>query len=226
MANYVLVHGAWGAGDGYAGTAQALRNAGHIVHIVALTGMGERASELSPAITLSTHIADVIAVIDSEELSNIILVGHSYGGMIITGVAAQRAAKISNLVYIDAFLPRDGEALWDLATDWERKHFIDAQRDNPGLVGPFPGAPSNLTRHPLLTLLEPVRLTGEEKLITHHTYIYAAQGAPETFGKFYERTKSDPAWRTYALETSHFVMQDAPEDLLTILLEEVKSNAL
>ncbi len=219
-ATYVLVHGAWGGGDSYDATAKGLRAAGHKVYVVALKGLGARSKEKSSAISLSTHIADVLAVVDKAKLKDFILVGHSYGGMIITGVATKRAAKISSLVYIDAFLPQDGEALWDLATDWERKHFIDAQRDSPGLVAPFPGSPSNLTRHPLLTLLEPVHLSGDEKLIKRHTYIYATHGLPMTFGKFYARTKADPAWRTHELDSGHIVMQDAPDALLNILLAE------
>jgi pimeloyl-ACP methyl ester carboxylesterase len=217
---YVLVHGAWGGGYTYDNTANALRKAGHKVYVVALTGLGSRAKEASPAITLTTHVKDVLAVIDKNKLDHFILVGHSYGGMIITQVASKRAAKIKSLVYIDAFLPKDGEALWDIATDWERKHYIDAQRDNPGLVAPFPGAPSQLTRHPLLTLLEPVKLSGDEAQIKHRTYIYATHGAPATFGKFYERTKADPAWRTHALDSGHGVMYDAPDALNAILLAE------
>jgi pimeloyl-ACP methyl ester carboxylesterase len=222
MAVYILVHGAWGGGDGYTATAAALRAEGHEAHIIALTGLGERAGELSPSITLSAHIADVLAVIDREGLSDFILVGHSYGGMIITAVAAQRSARIRSLVYIDAFLPQDGEALWDIATDWERKHYIDAQRDMPGLVGPFPGAPAHLTRHPLLTLLEPVALTGDEARIERRTYIYATRRAPTVFTKFYDRAADDPGWMTHEVDSGHGVMQDAPEALLAILLAEGK----
>jgi pimeloyl-ACP methyl ester carboxylesterase len=222
MAVYVLVHGAWGGGDGYAETAAALRAEGHVAHIVALTGLGERAGELSPAITLSTHIADTLAVIDGGDLSDFILVGHSYGGMIITGVAAKRAARIRSLVYIDAFLPQDGEALWDIATEWERNHYIDAQRDMPGLVAPFPGSPAHLTRHPLLTLLEPVHMSGDEQLIKRRTYIYATRRTPTVFTQFYERTSVDQAWTAHEVDSGHGVMQDAPDALLAILLTEGK----
>jgi pimeloyl-ACP methyl ester carboxylesterase len=224
-ATYVLVHGAWGGGYGYDGTAKALRGAGHKVYVVALAGLGTRVKEVSPAITLTTHVNDVLAVIDKNKLTDIILVGHSYGGMIITQVASKRAASIKSIVYIDAFLPKDGEALWDIATDWERKHYIDAQRDAPGLVAPFPGAPANLTRHPLLTLLEPVHLTGAEKRIRHHTYIYATHGAPKTFGKFYDATKADPAWQSFALDSGHGVMHDQPDALNKILLDQATANA-
>jgi pimeloyl-ACP methyl ester carboxylesterase len=223
-ATYVLVHGAWGGGFTYDDTAKVLRGAGHKVYVVALTGLGSRVKEASPAITLTTHVNDVLAVIDKNKLDQFILVGHSYGGMIITQVASKRAAKIKSIVYIDAFLPQDGEALWDIATDWERKHYIDAQRDNPGLVAPFPGAPKILTRHPLLTLLEPVHLTGAEKSIKYHTYIYATHGAPATFKKFYDRTAADAAWRTHALDSGHGVMYDAPKALLAILLAEATDH--
>jgi pimeloyl-ACP methyl ester carboxylesterase len=226
MTDFLLVHGAWGGGDGYDAIADQLRTAGHEVHVAALTGLGARADELSPAITLSTHVNDVLATIDAAKLTDFVLAGHSYGGMIITAVAARRATQIKALVYIDAFLPCDGEALWDIATDWERQHYIDAQRDAPGLVAPFPGSPPHLTRHPLLTLLEPVHLNGEEARIKRRTYIYAKNGAPKTFGKFYQRTAADPEWHTHALNCGHGVMQDAPDALFAILLDEGTRDAI
>ncbi len=222
MAKYVLVHGAWGGGSGYSDIAKRLRLVGHEVHVASLTGLGEKAHLVSPAITLSTHIADVVGLIEMHDLKDFILVGHSYGGMVITGVAAKLAKRIAALVYIDAFVPQDGEALWDIATDWERKHYIDAQRDAPGLVAPFPGAPAHLTRHPLLTLTEPVRSSGAESTIKRRTYIYATRGAPKTFGKFYERAKSTTGWRAHELNTSHNVMQDDPDGLTILLLAEGK----
>jgi pimeloyl-ACP methyl ester carboxylesterase len=218
---YVLVHGAWGTTRGYDNIAAGLRAAGHVVHCVALKGLGTRAAELATHITLSDHINDVVAVIDDNRLGDIVLVGHSCGGMIITGAASQRAEKIRSLVYVDAFLPENGEALWDIATDFERKHYIDAQRKTPGLVGPlpFPGLDQAL-RQPLLTLIEPVQLTGAENSIERRTYIYATRGAPETFKKFFDRIASDPAWQSHQVESCHMVMLDAPDALLAILLAE------
>lgn len=220
MATYVLVHGAWGGGWAYAEIERRLRTAGHDVHVAHLTGLGERAHLLSPAITLSTHIDDVAALIEARSLTDFILAGHSYGGMVITGVAALYAARIRSLIYIDAFLPLDGQALWDIATAPERKHYIDAQRDAPGLVGPFPGSPTHLTRHPLLTLLEPVRMSGEEHRIKRRVYVFAAASPLVVFQPFYKRVKADPAWRTYELATGHGVMQDDPDGLMKILLAE------
>jgi pimeloyl-ACP methyl ester carboxylesterase len=220
MATYLLVHGAWGGGYLWGGIAKRLRLAGQDVHVAMLTGLGEKAHLISPAIDLSTHIRDVIGIIDYEKLSDVILVGHSYGGMVISGAAAQRSDKIRSLVYVDAFLPKDGEALWDIADEPSRKHYIDAQRDQPGLVAPFPGAPPILTRHPLLTLLEPVRWHGKESAIANHTYVYATRGAPTVFTKFYDRVKTEKGWRVHSVNTGHGVMQDDPDGLATILLSE------
>jgi pimeloyl-ACP methyl ester carboxylesterase len=115
MANFVLVHGAWIGGWCWRPNAQALRKAGHEVFTPTLTGLGERSHLMNPGINLDTHIADIVNVIKHEELSDVVLVGHSYGGMVVTGVADALADKIRSLVYLDAFVPESGQALVDLA---------------------------------------------------------------------------------------------------------------
>jgi len=224
MATYVLVHGAWSGGWGYKAIARALRAAGHDVYVPTLTGLGERDHLASPSIDLALHVRDVVNMIDYEDLSDIILCGHSYGGMVITGVAAAVGERIRTLFYLDAFLPKDGQALWDIADDAARRHYIDAQRDCPGMIAPFsgpPGAtPRRLNRHPLLTLTQPVRLTGEERKVRNRTYVYATRDAPTVFTKFYEEVREDPAWRVHTVPTGHVVMMDDPEGLTRLLLEE------
>jgi pimeloyl-ACP methyl ester carboxylesterase len=194
--------------------------AGHDVHIAALTGLGEKAHQAAPGITLTDHINDVAGLIDEYGLSDIILVGHSYGGMVITGAAVARRDRLKAIVYVDAFLPRDGEALWDIADELSRKHYIDAQRAQPGLVAPFPGSPKHLTRHPLLTLTEPVEKGIGELTQLRRTYVYATRGAPTVFTKFYDSVKSEPGWRVHSINTGHGVMQDDPDGLTTLLLAE------
>lgn len=224
MAIYVLVHGAWSGGWGFTDMAERLRAAGHQVFVATLTGLGERLHLAHPGITLSTHIADVVGLIDCEALEEVILIGHSYGGMVITGVAGVRGSRIRGLVYLDAFLPRDGEALWDLADDATRAFYIDAQRQTPGMVQPTFAAqtdrPRRLTGHPLLTLLEPVSIGPEAAAIPNRTYIYATANAPTLFTQFYARTASDPAWRVRTIATGHVVMWEDPDGLLSLLLEE------
>jgi len=221
MAVFVLVHGAWSGGSGYQAVARGLRAAGHDVYVPTLTGLGERIHLATPGITLSVHVADVVNLIEAEDLTDIILCGHSYGGMVITGVAAALGARIRTLFYLDAFLPGDGQALWDIADDAARRHYIDAQRDNPGMVAPFPGSPRTLQPHPLLTLLEPVRFTGEEARVRNRTYVYATRDAPTVFTKFHERVCGDPAWKVRSIATGHVVMLDDPAGLTALLIEEV-----
>ena len=223
MASYVLVHGAWAGSWPWTPIARALRAAGHQVWVPSLTGLGDRIHLASPAIDLDTHIADVANVIDFERLEDVILVGHSYGGMVVTGVAGRMVERLRALVYIDAFLPGDGQSLWDIADEAARTHYIQAQRDTPGLVAPFGGVvggPRRMSGQPLLTLLQPVATGGAEARIVNRTYVYASRGAPTIFTKFYEAVRDDPRWKVREIETGHVVMADDPEGLVALLLEE------
>jgi pimeloyl-ACP methyl ester carboxylesterase len=220
MADYVLVHGAWGGGFGYDRVASELRAAGHRVLVAELTGLGTRKAELSPAIDLATHIADVVTQVDASDFTDIVLVGHSYGGMVVTGVIGKIGGRIAHIVYLDAFLPEDGQSLWDIVGDWEHRHYIDGQRLTPGLVAPLPGLDRDLRlgKHPLLTLIEPVTFTGREAEVRHHSYIFASGWQPTPFARFHARVKDDPRWQAHEIACGHFVMGDAPGELLAILL--------
>ncbi len=224
MANYVLVHGAWGGGQGYGRLAGELRAAGHEVLVAALTGLGVRADELHPGITLSDHIDDVCGQIAEAGFDRFVLAGHSYGGMVITGVATRLGARIDAIAYIDAFLPGDGQSLWDTTGEFEHNWYVDSQKFTPGLVAPigsvdFEPVPGQVGRHPLLTLLEAVRFTGEEAKIPRRAYIFASGWQPTPFGRFRDQVWDDPAWECHDSKSSHFVMADQPEQLLGIMLE-------
>src|SRR5258705_1716413 len=110
---YVLVHGAWHGGWCWKRVAPALRAAGHEVYTPTLTGLGERAHLANPAIDLATHISDVVNLLEAEELNEVVLLGHSYGGMVVTGVADRAPARLRRVIYLDAFLPEDGKSLLD-----------------------------------------------------------------------------------------------------------------
>lgn len=223
MANYVLVHGAWGGGHGYEQLAGDLREAGHRVLIAALTGLGSRSAQLHPGITLSNHIADVCEQIDDAGFTRFILAGHSYGGMVITGVAARLGSKIDAIAYIDAFLPADGQSLWDITGEFEHNWYIDSQKYTPGLVAPigsvdFEPVPGQIGRHPLLTLTEAVRLTGEEAKIPRRAYIFASNWEPSPFIRFRDQVQTEGGWEYHDSHSSHFVMADQPEQLRQIML--------
>ncbi len=221
MTDYVLVHGAWGGGWSYDRLAADLTAAGHRVLVAQLAGLGTRRDGLNPAIDLSTHIHDVTGQIAAAGFDRFVLAGHSYGGMVVTGVAARLGERIDAIVYIDAFLPENDQSLWDITGEWEHRQYIDGQRDRPGLVLPLPGGRDNprLGRHPLLTLLEPVRFTGEEAKIGRRIYVFAASWSPTPFTRFRDRVKADPAWEYHEADAGHDVMADQPEQLLRIMLE-------
>ncbi|KRA80736.1 alpha/beta fold hydrolase [Altererythrobacter sp. Root672] len=224
MANYVLVHGAWGGGHGYEQLAGDLREAGHRVLVAALTGLGTRSAQLHPGITLSNHIGDVCEQIEDAGFKRFILAGHSYGGMVITGVAARLGSKIDAIAYIDAFLPADGESLWDITGDFEHNWYIDSQKYTPGLVAPigsvdFEPVPGQIGRHPLLTLTEAVRLTGEEEKIPRRAYIFASNWEPSPFVRFRDQVQAEGGWEYHDSHSSHFVMVDQPAQLREIMLD-------
>ena len=223
MTDYVLVHGAWGGGQAYQRLAGELREAGHRVVVAALTGLGERSGELHPGITLTDHIDDVCDQIRMAGFDRFILAGHSYGGMVVTGVATRLGARIDAIAYIDAFLPADGQSLWDVTGEFEHAWYVDSQKFTPGLVAPigsvdFEPVPGVVGRHPLLTLLEAVRFTGEEAKIPRRTYIYASDWQPSPFGRFRDQVINDTAWDYHESKAGHFVMTDQPEQLLEIVL--------
>jgi len=115
MATYVLVHGGGHGGWCFQRLARILRSAGHEVYTPTMTGLGERAHLLSPSVDLDLHIRDIVAVLRFEDLHDVVLVGHSYGGMVITGVADRVPDRVGRLVYLDAATPVNGQSLVDVA---------------------------------------------------------------------------------------------------------------
>jgi pimeloyl-ACP methyl ester carboxylesterase len=173
LGTVVIVHGAWGGAWDWRETADSLEALGYDTHRVTLTGLGERSHLLSPDIDLSTHVTDVVNVVRWEELEDVILVGHSYGGMVITGVAEVVPERIRRLVYIDAFLPMDGECAMAvgrtegpdaLCTPEALDDLMGTPRPDraipPGWVDEGAGIPTDVP-HPAGTLVEPLDLAGE-----------------------------------------------------------------
>jgi pimeloyl-ACP methyl ester carboxylesterase len=223
MADYVLVHGAWGGGQTYGEVPERLRAAGHRVHVCALRGLGTRQAELHPGITLSDHVEDVCEQVAEARFDRFILVGHSYGGMVISGVATRLGARIDAICYLDAFVPGDDQSLWDITGDFEHNWYVDSQRHRPGLVAPIGGVefepvPGQVGYHPLLTLLEAIPFTGEEAKIPRRAYVLATEWQPTPFRRFASQVQDDPAWQYHEAATDHFVMLGAPELVANILL--------
>jgi pimeloyl-ACP methyl ester carboxylesterase len=223
MANFVLVHGAWGGNQTFDRTVGDLEAAGHDVLAIRLTGLGTRQDELHPGITLTDHIDTACEQIAAAGYDRFILAGHSYGGMVITGVAGRLGERIDGICYIDAFLPENGQSLWDITGAFEHDWYIETQKFKPGLVDPigranFEVVPGVVGYHPLLTLLEAVQLSGAETAIPRRAFIFATGYQPTPFARFADQVKGDPAWEYHETETSHFVMEEAPAETARILL--------
>ncbi len=242
MATFVLVHGAWHGGWCYRDTAQALRAAGHTVFTPTHTGLGERAHQNGEAITLETHIRDVVGCIEAEELNDIILCGHSYGGMVITGVADRMPERIRSLVYLDAFLPENGDSLIGLlgqALPAEvAAQFVGAFRGtalagHSGMMQPIPAEAFNVlpanrawverrcVPQALATFDMPVLLTGDHAKVKQRLYILADNWEPSPFRYFAKKVEGQPGWRVTKLPSSHDVMVDMPKELAAELIKLV-----
>lgn len=231
MATFVLVHGAWSGGWCYFKVAALLRARGHTVFTPTLTGQGERTHLLSAGVNLSTHMADVIGVFDYEQIETAVLAGHSYGGMVVTGVADRIADRISALVYLDAFLPESGQSLFDINIPANTQRFVASAGDCGGMAVPSPSAAffnvnaadaarvdRQATPFPMAAMAERLTLTGAHKTVRKHVYVHGTVLPRESpFKPFYDRVRNDPAWSAHALACGHHVMLDMPERTAEIL---------
>jgi pimeloyl-ACP methyl ester carboxylesterase len=233
MATFVIVHGAWGGAWSWNRfVTPLLRQAGHVVHAVTLTGLGERTHLASPEVSLDTHIQDVVNVLFYEDLAEVILVGHSYGGNVITGVADRVPERLQQLVYLDAATPTDGQASADGFPGRRQQLEEQARQTGEGWKVP-PGAPPpdqpaaitdwarpRRSPMPIKTMTTPVRLTrGETTLPRAFVYCTVGKepGSPQAARA--ERVRNDPRWRYVELETGHNLHYTAPEATVAILLE-------
>jgi pimeloyl-ACP methyl ester carboxylesterase len=229
MADFVLVHGAWHGAWCWKKILPGLWAAGHRAFAVTLTGTGERAHQLSPAITLQAHVDDAAAVLEMEELMGAVVVGHSYGGMVITGVADRLPDRIAHLVYIDALVPRPGEA-WSTTQPSQ----VQAQRRQAiATAGGIPPADPSAygitggdaqwvlrrqTLHPGAVYDEPLHFDAARVAALPRTFIDCTSPALPTIAVMRERVRSEPGWQVHEIATGHDAMISAPQELLRLLL--------
>ena len=217
---YVIVHGAWGGGWAFKEVDRLLTADGHKVYRPTLTGQGERSHLASTNIDLSLHIQDIVNVILWEDLHDVVLVGHSYGGMVITGVADRVPERIKHIIYLDALLPENGESVNDIRT-----HMGLDQPVKDGFIIPtwLKGnePPPHDVPHPAKTWSEKIVLKNQDaarKVPT--TYILTVdkghQPSEDNFYKFYERARAR-GWPTLIMEGDHNVQWSHPKELVELL---------
>jgi pimeloyl-ACP methyl ester carboxylesterase len=234
MASFVLVHGAFGGALSWRRLAPLLRQRGHDVFAPSLTGLGDRAHLGGPQTNLSTHIQDIVGIIEHWDLRDVVLVGHSYGGCVVSGVADRMPGRIAHLVYLDALLLKDGECAMDLEGS-EQLRAMEVEAGWLLLLPDGPSTPRPPSRgHPLGTLEEELHLAKplEEQPFTR-TYVKAAeppQPPPEepqgNFWNAANRVRNDPAWRYAVVPGGHGMHREAPETVAGILLDLVRQEDL
>ena len=241
MATYVLVHGGGHGGWCYQRVARLLRKLGHEVYAPSLSGMGEHSHQLRPDIDLDTQITDIVNLLHYEDLRDVILAGHSYGGMIITGAADRASERIGKLVYLDSFAPPNGVSLADIAGVLMEEARADSKVVDGVELVLFPDSPSvrhygvtdpddfewmteRLTPHPWKCFEQPIALTNEAVIAKIPTYNVICTSR-------FEMPGSDPAAiedllaqlraapNTWLLDTGHDLMITEPQATADILVE-------
>ncbi|MFL6813040.1 MAG: alpha/beta fold hydrolase [Bradyrhizobium sp.] len=225
--SFLVCHGAWSAGWAWKKMHPLMNAAGHRLVTPTYTGVGERVHLANPSIDLEIHIQDILNVIKYEDLRDIVLVGHSYGGMVATGVADRARDLISQLIYVDAFVPDQGQSLLDL-NEPGRARMQELARAGEWRVPPNPTPPDTPAADlawlaerridmPIKCFEAKLKLHGGE-LTLPRSYIYATRITPaDTFAPFARRAKSEPGWRYYEIDASHSPNVTAPEALSKLL---------
>lgn len=229
MSTFVLVHGGWHGAWCWQRVARQLRGAGHEVHTPDLSGLGDNQHRNAAEINLSTHIADVVNLLRSHDLSGVVLAGHSYGGNVITGVADAEPGRIGRVVYLDGHVPADGQSCWDLAPEF-RDYFIEGASQGGGIwVPPIPAAMFNVNEADqkmvdelcrpmsIATLLERIRLTGAGADVPK-TFVWTSGWEPNPFLQYRDRYADDPLWTIVEAPTGHDLMLDDPDLTSRLLL--------
>jgi pimeloyl-ACP methyl ester carboxylesterase len=235
MATVVLVHGAWAGSWIWKKVIPVLRAAGHDIHATTATGLGDRIHLAHAAITLDTHITDVVNLLEFEELTDVTLVGWSYGGMIITGVAEQVPERLAQLVYLDALVPADGESAYDAELVTEEPRTANAAAaeaaGTPGFLGVAPYAewirsltpdPTDqawvLTKfmpQPLATYTQPIQIGNPAAAAIPRAFVFCTEGKETADVDFTvqvsERVRSNPGWRYRELADNHMAPINAPQ---------------
>jgi pimeloyl-ACP methyl ester carboxylesterase len=241
MVAIVLVHGLWGGGWSWRKIIPLLRSAGHDVHATTGTGVGDRVHLAGPAVDLDTHITDVANVLEFEDLTEVTLVGWSYGGMIITGVAERVPERLAGLIYLDALVPADGQSSYDAEQSSEDVPAADrAAAETAGMPGflvvdPYAGWLGSLVRdpadrewlltklvpQPLATYTQPIRVGNPAAAAIPRAFILCTEGKDavgDPFATTASQVRSAPGWRYRELAENHLAPINAPQATAEALL--------
>ncbi|MEI5663299.1 alpha/beta fold hydrolase [Bosea sp. CCNWLW174] len=217
MASFVLIPGGWQGGWVYEKVAELLAAHGHKALPVTLSGLGDAPA---PTANLDSHIDELVDVVRAQR-GDVILVGQSYGGMVVSGAADAVSSQIRALVYVDAYVPDDGDSLWSLTTPRFRDVFIAGATADGLTCAPPAHLDPRCRPHPIGTFLQAITLNGRWREVPRKTFIGAFGWEGSPFRDLHERLSRDPEWSTFAFDCGHNVARLNPEALVEVLLTQV-----
>ena len=217
MATFILIPGGWQGGWVYQEVADILTAHGHKALPITLSGLGDAPA---PTANLETHISEVVRAVKSQR-DDVVLVGQSYGGMVVSGAADAAPSHIRALVYVDAYVPDPGDSVWSLTTPRFRDLFVAGAKADGLACAPPPTLDPRCRPHPMATFLQSINLSGRWREVPRKTFVGAFGWEGSPFRELYQRLSSEPEWSTFALDCGHNVARLQPEALAEILLAQV-----
>lgn len=217
MATFILIPGGWQGGWAFEKVAELLNAHGHNAQPLTLPGLGETPA---PSANLDHHINEAVRAIRSHQ-DDIVLVGHSYGGMVLSGAADVEHANIRALVYSDAYVPESGDSVWSLTSSRFRDMFIAGAAADGLTCAPPSHLDARCRPHPMGTFLQAIELSGQWRNVPQKTFIGAHGWEGSPFLDLYQRLSTDPEWTTYSFDCGHNIARQKPEALVEILLAQV-----
>ncbi len=217
MASFILIPGGWQGGWVYQKVTDMLTAHGHNAVPVTLSGLGDAPA---PTANLETHIGEVVDAVKSRR-DDVVLVGHSYAGMVVSGAADAAPSHIRALVYVDAYVPESGDSVWSLTTPRFRDLFVAGARADGLSCAPPPDVDPRCRPQPMGTFLQSITLSGHWREVPRKTYIGALGWEGSPFLDLYKRLSGEPEWSTFAFDCGHNVARLRPEALTGILLAQV-----
>jgi pimeloyl-ACP methyl ester carboxylesterase len=221
---FVVAHGAWTGGWSWERVIERMHARGQRMLVPTLTGLCERSHLAGPEVNLETHVTDIVNEITWKDLEGIVLVGHSYGGIVAMGVAERVAGRIASLVFVEALVPENGQSFADLAPGWKPEGvLIDPPSSSPGEYKDEADrlwVDSKATPQPTATITQKLRISGAYQRIANKTFIVAKDGG---FEETANRFRADPSWTVREIVSGHDVPIDAPDELAAMLEEAIPS---
>lgn len=221
--NFVIVHGGWAGGWAWQRVVDRLHDLGHRAFAPTLTGLGERSHLAGAGVDMQTHIADIVNEIVWKDLTNVVLVGHSYGGMVTTGVIERVPERIASVVFVEPFIPGDNQSFSDLVPDWELDgELTDAPPTSPGdylSEADRLWVDAKATPQPTATLTQRQKVTGAYRNVPKKTFVQATNW--DMFAGMAETYEQEPGWRVHRIASGHDIAIDAPDELVKVLVAAI-----